>query len=220
MFSWDEILILGDSFAGHRTEETDWPQQLAMKLTNESFDPNRLPRGQGFIGCALWSVRLRLYEEFKQSTRPKLAVFCHTDASRLPSNTNVPLNVNSSLFTANSVKTITKEVNDYLKISEACQQYYDHLYCEDFHTWAQAQWFTELDKHLRIFNVQTVHLHLTQVHNFNWGMTVQQPLHDLTIPRDWAGHNHFSIENNLKFANELYKVIENYTNSTQIRLNW
>ena len=71
MFEWDDILILGDSFVGSRTEQLDWPQLVACQLTNSVYEINRQPRGQGFNGCSWWSVRTRLYEELKYK-KPKM----------------------------------------------------------------------------------------------------------------------------------------------------
>lgn len=46
--SHDEFLIIGDSFAAHRSEDSDWPRLLATLQT----DVTQTPRGQGFTNSA------------------------------------------------------------------------------------------------------------------------------------------------------------------------
>ena len=88
--SHDEFLIIGDSFAAHRSEDSDWPRLLATLQT----DVTQTPRGQGFGGASWWSTRKCLLTELAIKV-PKVLVLCHTESGRLPSDFNFGINVST-----------------------------------------------------------------------------------------------------------------------------
>ena len=215
-FDWDDILILGDSFAACRTETTDWPRTLAVKLTGDE-DHRILPRGAGYPGGAWWSVRNRLIKELAIQV-PKVLVVCHTEPGRLHSDDDYSLNYGS----------LTGVHRKYLPISnsiiDAACLYYEHLISDNYITWANAQWFKELDSLIHDYNIPVV-LHLdcfefTQCDAHKEGISFKETLFSIQLI-DAGGkldtsreaikfRNHFLPGTNVALANTLYDAIMNY----------
>lgn len=212
MFELEDILIIGDSFVGARTQDTDWPKILTKLLTNN----NGTPRGKGFDGCSWWSVRKRLLLELKKQT-PKVLILAHTEPGRLPNDKDLPLNIMS-------VDETQMHDNVFLNntLKEAAVSYYKHLMSKDFHIWAQQQWFYELDTVLEKYNIPyTIHLHCflpwtsESLYEFQHGITFDTPLWELSDDiKQWSNdnRNHFSLENNKLIANALYQALKTYSN--------
>jgi hypothetical protein len=225
MFDWDDILIVGDSFAYHRNWPRDWPMALTLMLTNKKFDPKVIPRGQGFSGCAWWSVRKNLLAEI-QIKIPKVLIICHTDPNRIPSDFDYGLNF-LTVTTDNEDGSLRKPFNTENINSDdivlAAREYFYHLYSDNFHHWAQTRWYEELDSIIEEYCIDyVVHLHVTEhvfKYQFRNGLISEEKLvpicddlkNHLVDPLVESYRNHFTSDNNFKIAQSLFKAIENFT---------
>jgi hypothetical protein len=206
MFDWDDILIIGDSYASARHSMDHWPMALTVLLTGIPF-PNdqRLPNGIGFPGAAWWSVRNELLAQLKVKI-PKVLILCHTDKYRLPSDTNLPLNSG----TAQGTGTHTN-IDQSLRLS--LEYYFKYLFSESFHVWAEAAWFSELDNIITQYQIPyVIHLHCfssgnnVMLHEFKTGITHLVALFDKNNMKD-VYFNHFSVDQNTELAHSLHKMI-------------
>lgn len=162
---------------------------------------------------------------------------CHTEASRIPSDANLPLNSASVHRTDCPMPGVTDH-REHMKTLIAGQQYYRYLYVPDFHLWAQNQWFNELSlTALRLGIEKVIHLHSfptslkkSDPYIFDFGMTIEEPLTYLTTvfnkknklrfrincgeePHPNSSFfNHYTIEENKRLAEYLFNVINNYSN--------
>lgn len=230
MFDWDDILILGDSFVGSRTEQLDWPQLVACQLTNSVYEINRQPRGQGFNGCSWWSVRTRLYEELKYK-KPKVLILTHTEPQRIPSEDNYNLNPGSVHTIEWTPESLRKKYGDAAsnpivsrapkEVLVAGQQYYKYLISYRYHLWAQEKWYEELDKLADEHDIKyVIHLHcfdawegVEKLYEFKNGTTFNKPLWSLSDDKKkWSvdHRNHFTVDNNKKLADIVVGAINNY----------
>jgi len=224
MYSWEDILIVGDSFAQDRSHPTDWPMALSKMLTGSDTIPN----GVGIGGTSWWTVR-KCITKALQNTVPKVLVICHTDALRLPSDKDLGLNLGTVL----SQEYDPKFSNLYSKEEhDAAVMYYMHLMSTEFHAWAREQWYNELDSLVSSVPV-VVHLHCFEQFEsanngkkmpsfiFRHGITSAEelfPLQRLEVGAkmgEWVGdlpgfRNHFSVENNVKIATALYNAVVNF----------
>ena len=233
-FKWDEILIVGDSFAGNQHNPKSWTNQLLNKLTkNTNLNPDgtmiKAPRGEGYPGCSWWSVRKKLLAELKIKI-PKILIICHTEQNRIPSDINLPLN-------SGSVQDLKKHVwfdsklskCDYDSVGKAGILFYKHLISEDFNMWAQWRWFSELDAVTKFYNIPYV-IHMNcfpsdlAEYKFENGLIVEEILWiNSTGYKLWKedSHtfskininliNHFNLAENKLLANCLYDAINSYS---------
>lgn len=225
MYEWKDVLIIGDSFAGHRVDpKTDWPSILTQRLTGNTF--LRDPRGKGFVGSAWWSVRTHLLKQLKESI-PKVLILVHTEPMRLPSDNDLALNVVSvshKEFFHSHYRH--RHVDDNLRI--AADLYYKYLQSKDFHLWSQEQWFKELDEILDKHQIpKVVHFHAflpwdpkNTVYTFRNGITFDTPLWEISDDVKLSNEkkafgtdhrNHFSIQNNIILANVVYDALNSYS---------
>ena len=217
--SHDEFLIIGDSFAAHRSEDSDWPRLLATLQT----DVTQTPRGQGFGGASWWSTRKCLLTELAIKV-PKVLVLCHTESGRLPSDFNFGINV-STVCDSQAQVTLPagQEHNYHPSIKVAAAQYYEYLISHEYVDWSQAAWFRELDYILEQYNIpKVIHLHcfapktrdilpFPHVHRFKFGLTNTVPLWDLGCSvNQHDARNHFTREQNIKIAHSINSILENY----------
>jgi hypothetical protein len=216
-YDWNDILIVGDSFAEYRHREEDWPQHLACKLSGQKYDPNRLPRGEGYAGCAWWSTRKGLLRHLNEG-KPKILVLTHTEGHRIPNEYDFAMNSWSLESPERMAPKEHKNRDKFLpEIFEAAKMYHKYLMIPEFHDWAQLRWFDEVDTITNDYGVERiVHAHLYQDrHNFpvfQKGVTIEETL--MSIADDvktgnWC-YNHFTDENNIKFADRIYDIILNY----------
>ena len=213
MYSWDDILIVGDSWCSERDNLDCWPNLLLKELTGISTG---IPRGQGFPGCSWWSIRNKLFDELKINPA-KVIIIIHTESTRIPSDDNSPMTVNMAFRTV-TVKgrwdTQKKELR-----ARAAAEYYSHLYSANFHMWAERKWFEELDNFLISHeNAKIIHLygHRTIIDNsyeFKMGITVERHLYHYLAQntQDTAYPNHMNITHNRKLALCLKDMILNYS---------
>jgi hypothetical protein len=241
--TWNDIVIIGDSFCAQRHNLDTWPRQLVAQLT-KIYKTEETPRGHGYPGGSWWVSRKRLLNELSVSV-PKLLVMCHTDHQRLP---------NYKDFSINGATAFDKTPgNDYVRLTqgdinvrtwnflngemtdfgrwempkifkpefitkeeiEAVKQYYLHLSYPTYNRWAQLQWFKELDEIITHFNIpMVIHLHCFENdYCFRTGITSQEILFKLQSHGNSLKnivYNHFTIEENGIFANQLYNAITNY----------
>lgn len=204
MFEWNDILIVGDSFCVNRQREYEWPQQVVCALTEQAFDKNNIPRGQGFPGASWWSTRTAFFDEVNCAP-VKLVIFCHTDSGRIPSDTHLPLNFAS------------KDTLEDKKLSQAVKGYYEHLWSDQFHRWAKQSWLCEVDNFCKEQNIKAVHLHCFDDNNytFRYGLTVEEPLKTHAVLKSFDPYysdvsNHLVPILNIRFGQNLAKLIKEW----------
>jgi len=217
LYNKDDIVILGDSFCQHRNIETDWPYYLNTLLTGSKT----AARGKGFGGGSWWSVRKQLYKELE--TAPfKVLIVCHTDYSRLWRDDDRGFNPISIRHENLHWLGQPEREMDYLKqLSQAGDLYYKHLYSNDFHKWAQLQWFEELDKFTKEQNIEKViHLHCfdgTTSFVFKNGINITNTLLsycNMDELHNIEYRNHYPSDFNVKFAAALYNALNTNENSS------
>ena len=213
MFKHDDILIVGDSFAMHRDESSDWPKLLCNLLTDSELSP----RGRGFAGASWWSSRRELIKEFAIKV-PKVLVICHTESMRIPSDSDFGLNV-SSVSNWKVVVPTEYKINYVPAVCEAARMYYNYLASSDYANWTQLAWYHELEQIINEYNVpRVIHLHCfsqqqgnTAMYCFKVGQTEQVALWDLCRDVDQStARNHFTVEQNIKIAHAINNALIAY----------
>jgi len=216
MIFHNEIVILGDSFCRNRHDLTDWPFILANKLTGDL----KTPRGEGFAGASWWSVRKQLLAELTKE-KIKLLILCHTEPYRIPSEYDFGIN-HSSAARGSCAKPIANIKYFTPEVITASKLYYENLFFYEFHEWAQAQWFNEVDNIVVQNNIEkTIHLHCFNNGNyiFKNGCTFQGSLIDYAVENEGLRStfkNHFSFERNQKLAEQLYQTVINWHTTSKI----
>lgn len=244
--NFNDVLIIGDSFATQRTTDTDWPKLLVSRLCSD-FSPKRIPRGSGFNGASWWSSRKLLYRELKKHI-PKLLIMTHTEMQRIPNDDDYGLNSSSVFNVEEYTRNIESTIHpDHIpkEVLLAGQEFYKHLFCKDFFIWAQKQWFLEIDTIVEKYSIPfVIHFHSFEPwdgpqHIFKNGITFNQPLWNIcddiklisqdryksiteeiqTVDGDiWqnnSNRNHFSVENNIKLADQILDAINNYSHGVR-----
>lgn len=212
MFEVDDILIVGDSFVTHRSDNTDWPRLLTKLLTNT----DAVPHGRGLEGCSWWSVRKYLLGQLEHK-KPKLLIMSHTEPMRLPSDDDMPINA-CNILDYNTFRKLSGD-NGLPEIREAALNYYKYLQSFDFHLWAEKQWHEELDKLIIELDIPyVVHLHAflpwKETFIFSKGITFTTPLWELSDDikqLSMKNRNHFTPENNVLLGNFLFNQINKYS---------
>jgi hypothetical protein len=231
MYEWDDILIVGDSFVAFRDEYFHWPQKLTCMLTDSQYIHRRVPRGKGHAGCSFWSTRNELLRNLQHGV-PKLLIMVHTDAHRLPSDYDFPVNVSSPDHLLNHARHGTFGEHTYMlnqEFVETIKLYYKHLYSDMFHAWAHKKWLEEVDDLIELYQIpRSVHMHITFQKNkefyvFRNGITVADTLASMVLwgDEDSGRKNHFTPEENVKLADKIYDLIVNYAGDGKlVSLNW
>lgn len=208
MYKWNDIVILGDSFCADRSIPNHWPYRLSSLVTGEDPGPKSPARGYGWRGVSWWAVKRQL--PFYLKSNPKILIFCHTEPMRLPNDRNKPIGA----ARAEAENPDTVENNDF-SLYEAAKLYYRHLICEDFHIWAQEQWFKELDDMIdqcpSVEQVYHLHCFLGKLNKypFRHGVRFDDNLYHYADQGD-EYPNHFDSANNHRLAQQLATLIENY----------
>jgi hypothetical protein len=230
MYEWNDILIVGDSFASSRETMNHWPVALTTKLTGESYQQNRHPRGEGFSGGAWWSTRNNLLKELAMCV-PKVLIMCHTNEDRIPSDYDFGL-TSGCLDVGKFIRGPGDDARYSTEVFNASRQYFKYLFSPSFHQWASEQWFNELDSILSKNKIPIIiHLHcfpgktpgivtrgsgIPRV--FSHGITSAEILSNLvqdTYNNNFdqsSGNfaNHFKFPENIKIADTLYDAVMNY----------
>ena len=197
-----KLLCLGDSFCA---SPNGWPSHLANLL-----DADFISHG---IGGQCWYNIVDWMDQHPDDVaRADIIVFAHTNAERIPTS-------NLEIGKINHSKVPETEIEHAVKL------YYKHIYCHDFLRFAQKLWF----KHITdTFSDKTlVHLHCFPGHTVEadsllTGISIQPPLSVVSMMEKDAcpnvvdaRNNHFSEENNLVLAQEIFYAIQankrNYT---------
>jgi hypothetical protein len=205
----NDVLILGDSFCADRSYETDWPKALTKKLTNS----DDIPRGHGFAGCSWWSVRKLFMKEIINV--PKVIIFAHTEPQRIPSDFDHSLNsvtVSEHDRRLHQPDGTNKQMSKTMAL--AGRLYYEQLISFDFHEWAVTQWFKEIDEVIGSISGVDKVIHLFSFpgnytnYTFKYGVTIDDSL--FKYHKNNKTRNHFTPEENVKLANNIYSIIDNY----------
>lgn len=190
------ILILGDSFCQN---PNGWPRLLCDKFIYNHCCTD------GIGGDAWWGVRRRFLNHANQDyfQYVKLLVFIHTQRDRLFTHTP-DVSVRSN--------------NPNNQEHQAVELYYKYIYDSAFARWAENQWHNELTRYC--VNIpHVVHLFFDSDHSNNLpGICVPTGLLNLALTQhnsslDFIDDgtrgfiNHFSPENNIIFARQLYEII-------------
>lgn len=220
-FDPEDILVIGDSFCAERELESDWPILLVKKLTGKATPP----RGAGLRGCHWWSYRRIYFNELAKHV-PKVVVVCHTDATRIPSDSDLPLNAGSVINADDGTPLINREAMGYdleKEVAEAALMYFCHLHTDSFAAWANRQWQKELCESLKSYQVPYVlHLHCfppwwenTETHigkpyALDYGMTDSVSLYNRLLENKQleGNRNHFTVDANSSIAESLYRTIK------------
>lgn len=199
-----DLLILGDSFCTNRDRNIDWPVIVQNSLLTTL-------RGTGFPGGSWWSVRKELLQQIR--VLPRIAIFCHTEPSRIPHKDDWGLNIGTAEL--GMIHTVDSCDQPMLpEFSNACKLYYKHLWFDEYHDWAMTSWLKELDDItkdieivLHFFCFNNVHRH----HRFCHGVSFSDPLINYAINHLSQNiRNHFDIATNQRFADVVLEHIHNY----------
>lgn len=146
------IAFIGDSFCASyvsKHSKADWHQHqygttestyLDLVATSNSY--NLYP--YGFGGKGWWYSRQRFLEDLQRIPREMFAdqleviVFCHTNSSRINNAWN-------------------RELSNTDTTSPDFQIFYRKFFDENFHDWAQQQWFKEIKQQWS--HIKTIHFH-------------------------------------------------------------
>jgi len=214
--NWNDICIIGDSFAHYRTDYTDWPKHLVHLLTNEPNDTpekSRKPRGQGFPGCSWWSTRARLLLELERDPI-KVLIICHTEMERLPSKHHIGINfrsvMNGRLWYD---KSIPLPVSEHILL-DAALKYYEHLSFNDYNEWCYIQWLKELNDIIEKYHIKKV-VHLPcftrnneiEIKYLKKGLIATTALEKFSNPNNIL-RNHLDTEKNVRLAQEIYRILQ------------
>tara|TARA_B110000503_G_C7049999_1_gene371896 strand:- start:107 stop:802 length:696 start_codon:yes stop_codon:yes gene_type:complete len=217
MIQYKDLLIVGDSFCGHRTHQDHWPQIVMQSLTGLPYNGNVIPKGYGFPGASWWSVRKHLLEQLKAGV-PKVVIFCHTEPHRLPHPNDWGVNTRSVELAEIHVLNKTSEPMPEA-YATAAQLYYEQLWMLDYHHWAITQWFKELDE-LTLGIEKVLHFYCFdgeyKTHTFKNGVTFDNALINHQVKKKMfttktsPEANHFDVETNRHFAEVIVNYINNY----------
>jgi len=201
------LVVLGDSFCSN---EEGWPQQLAEKLG--------MPlHCVGHPGGHWWLSALDLMRNSHIIDRASVIVFCHTNASRIPTENEEVGRVDHG------------NLRDSEPVELAVKLYFSYIESFDFLNWAQGAWFTDLTT--RLADKKVIHLH-----SFPWSyeheanlanqVSVSPSLASISLNELGAEsfslihdhrHNHFNEFNNTELARQLAEIVN--SNETRPKLN-
>lgn len=198
------IWISGDSFCWQRKNpETDWPLILANQLELKL-------EGEGFPGQHWWPVMKTLldYAQTEKFSQTEYFIICHTDCDRL--------------ITPPPVVRFTPKEREH--ISEI---YFKYIYSREMMQWMSEMYFNDLNRILT--DKKPIYLNIfgeigegseTDKHLFNNILNGMKTAPDQNL-RDFVKHdynacgpdthpNHFTPDQNQKFAEIMFSNIQNY----------
>ena len=139
MNGFKRIAVIGDSFCRYQEEETDWPVHLGKLLGVKSF-------GKGNGGNAWWTARRFLKKHYANDTSDVLLIVVHTEASRLPNDNEIPMNLSVLKTFHSPEENEFTEIDPTGKIQSVARDFYQsQLFSIEFYEWAQQAWIKELD---------------------------------------------------------------------------
>ena len=198
------LLILGDSFCSDRARNTDWPIIVQNSLLTSLH-------GQGFPGASWWSTRNSFIKQIAVASN--IAIFCHTEPNRIPHNDNWGLNIGSTELGLIYEHGRSTPMTNEFKL--ACELYYKHLWCPEYHEWALTRWLCELDELTKGIEI-VLHFfgfdhHASRYHKFQHGVSFSDALVNYaTMTHAPDITNHFDIATNQRFADFVLEHIHNY----------
>lgn len=210
-YTWQDILIAGDSFCAGRRYSHEWPQLLLQHLTGQPYDPKIIPRGHGYSGASWWSTRKCIIDEFNTWPPVKVLIVCHTDSHRIPSDKNFSLN---AVSVERAVLHRETGGDDPMpeRLAQAGRLYYEELINWGFNEWACQRWFIELDELIAGQKSLEKVIHLFcfdgNFYQFKQGVTVADTLIKHRSKNEIS--NHFDYQGNQQLAGSLAKILDNY----------
>jgi hypothetical protein len=190
------IIVIGDSFCACN----GWPNILANKLNLKLIQ-------HGFSGHGWWIVRKTLKQlpaEVKENC--EVIVFVHTSSARFLSSFDHLTNTNWR--------------NPSTEIGTAAHLYFKYIYDNEFHSWAQNMWFSEINKDWK--NQKVIHLFGFDPDDDNInilinGVCILPTLMSISLnevdSEDIANDsrlNHLNKYNNEILAEQLFEFVKNY----------
>lgn len=206
------VLIIGDSFC---MNPEAWPDYLLKKIKCNKFKVHGEP------GAAWWPIRERFLnyaadKEFFDNL--DLLIFIHTQKDRIPTRDNRvfairPLKISKNNFVSNIDERVM-----------AVSLYYKYLHDNIFLIWAQDQWFKEYSEICKNIPCVVNLFYDPPLSKIDVpGIKIGTGLHDLAMSQydledpnvhELIGNdglrgfrNHFTLENNQIFADQLYDII-------------
>lgn len=207
-FNPSDIVIVGDSFCANRTKPKYWPNKLVELLSGDGT----VVRGKGFSGASWWSARCELIRQL-EILPPKVLILCHTEASRIHSPKNFPLNYSTVFAEGEKFLPHTMGQN-YRIIQEAGRYYYKFLHCDEWDKWTQTSWYKELEELIEQYTIPYV-IHLfcfddsSSSFKFKHGLTSTETLITLS-ERQPGGFNHFTEQANISIATAIADMITDH----------
>jgi len=204
------IWISGDSFCWQReNSETDWPLILANQLGLEL-------EGEGFPGQHWWPVMKTLldYAQTEKFAQTEYFIICHTDCDRV--------------ITPPHIKIVREEQFTPKEREHISEIYFKYIYSREMMQWMSEMYFKDLNQILA--DKKPIYLNVfgelgegfeTDKHLFNSILNGMKTSPDQNL-RDFCTHdydaygpdthpNHFTSDQNQKFADILFNNIQNYT---------
>lgn len=206
------IAIVGDSFCQN---SEGWPKMLASKINHRNLVVD------GIGGAGWWPIRDRLLS-MKQHTDffndVELLIYIHTQKDRL-------FTVNRELFTVPAQHLPLRFSNqDIDEKTLAVSLYYKYLHDVTFTQWVQEQWFVEFSEICKnIPKIINLFFDPPPSDILPPGIIVNTSLLDLALIQHTSHEqlrddglrgflNHFSLQNNQVFADQLYEIIQGNQN--------
>jgi hypothetical protein len=189
------MFVFGDSFCANPEA---WPSHLAQQL-------GCTVQVKGHPGASWWRIRTELLAAMQADPaiqdRCDLVIAIHTGNRRIPTN---------------------KLLGSEREQQQAVDLYYKHIYDDSYDIWSHQHWFRELAELFpgsRMINLFTGDMWPEALSELS-SQVVPTPLRDLAIIQhknqdikyfiDDGFHgflNHFTAENNIVFADQLYRII-------------
>jgi len=189
------MFVFGDSFCANPQA---WPSHLAQQLGCRV-------KVNGHPGASWWRIRTELLAAMKVDPSIRdhcdLVIAIHTGNRRIPTN---------------------KLLGSEREQQQAVDLYYKHIYDDSYDIWSHQHWFRELAELFagsRVINLFTGDMWPEALTELT-GQVVTTPLRDLAVIQHknqdtrafmddgFRGFlNHFTPENNVVFADQLYRII-------------
>ena len=195
------LIVLGDSFSANAQ---GWPSIMA-----EQLNLHLICYGEG--GQSWWAAKHFLNSlSSNDITNSEIIIFAHTNTDRIPtSNKKIGLIDHSRLNTKNEIES-------------AVGLYFKYIHDYEFLHWAHKKWFEEI-------STSWSHVKIVNLHSFPWtwndrvalsGVNVWPSLASISLNEINAKEfslihdnrfNHMNTHNNQELANQLVKIVNNYT---------
>lgn len=197
------IIIVGDSFV---EKESGWPNQLAALL---GLNPIVVAQSTG----SWWSIRDQLDDlDYRLIADAEYMLFVHPTSERL--NTTNP-----------ELLRVNKDAREKDERELAVHLHYKYVYNDEFSRWAHRAWIKELQT--RFSDKKLIHVHsfpdTRHLAVLFKGMVVHPALASISLCEMGKKHlefftdirpNHFNDANNTVLAQEMARLIGDYSAGT------